>query len=283
MPAVEEASAGRIGGITEAKRVADYARTKGVTFVNHTFTSHLTLVSSLQPMAGGEEGALCEYPTELKPMAYETTREHIEPDADGLLRLPDFFARVHAAGLNDTLATPLLLIGLMAYGWLIYIPQQVVYGPAYPIAHTPTEVSLRYRDVTVTEPVDGISLQGWYIPVGNARAAVLFLHGGGERGDGREELNYVLWHGPLREAWIQGRELPFIMIGPHLPVLGQHDQVQLRAGRPLPVRLPTGPVPPRPEERPARTMARAHERRRRSSSRHRKVSYSSAVAAPGRS
>ena len=73
----------------------------------------------------------------------------------------------------------LLLIGLMAYGWLIYIPQQVVYGPAYPIARTPTEVSLRYRDVTVTEPVDGISLQGWYIPVENARAAVLFLHGGG--------------------------------------------------------------------------------------------------------
>lgn len=31
----------------------------------------------------------------------------------GLLRLPDFFARVHAAGLNETLATPLLLIGLM--------------------------------------------------------------------------------------------------------------------------------------------------------------------------
>lgn len=31
----------------------------------------------------------------------------------GLLRLPDFFARVHAAGLNETLATPLLLLGLM--------------------------------------------------------------------------------------------------------------------------------------------------------------------------
>ena len=90
--------AGRIGGITEAKRVADYARTKGVTFVNHTFTSHLTLVSSLQPMAADpasgsapEAGsdALCEYPTELKPMAYEMSRQHITPDADGLLRLPE--------------------------------------------------------------------------------------------------------------------------------------------------------------------------------------------------
>jgi multicomponent Na+:H+ antiporter subunit G len=31
----------------------------------------------------------------------------------GVLRLPDFFSRVHAAGLTETLGTPLLLIGLM--------------------------------------------------------------------------------------------------------------------------------------------------------------------------
>ncbi|MCB1788931.1 MAG: monovalent cation/H(+) antiporter subunit G [Gammaproteobacteria bacterium] len=31
----------------------------------------------------------------------------------GLLRMPDFFARVHAAGLTETLAAPLLLSGLM--------------------------------------------------------------------------------------------------------------------------------------------------------------------------
>lgn len=31
----------------------------------------------------------------------------------GLLRLPDFFSRVHAAGMTETLATPLLLIGLL--------------------------------------------------------------------------------------------------------------------------------------------------------------------------
>lgn len=30
----------------------------------------------------------------------------------GLLRLPDFFSRVHAAGLTETLAAPLLLTGL---------------------------------------------------------------------------------------------------------------------------------------------------------------------------
>ena len=30
----------------------------------------------------------------------------------GLLRMPDFFSRVHAAGVTETLAAPLLLIGL---------------------------------------------------------------------------------------------------------------------------------------------------------------------------
>jgi L-alanine-DL-glutamate epimerase-like enolase superfamily enzyme len=81
--------AGRIGGISVAKRVADYARARGVTFVNHTFTSNLALSASMQAHAGIQEDVLCEYPTELKPMAYEMTREHIVPDSDGQIRLPD--------------------------------------------------------------------------------------------------------------------------------------------------------------------------------------------------
>jgi multicomponent Na+:H+ antiporter subunit G len=31
----------------------------------------------------------------------------------GLFRMPDFFSRVHASGVTETLAAPLLLIGLM--------------------------------------------------------------------------------------------------------------------------------------------------------------------------
>ena len=54
--------AGRIGGLAPAKRVADYARERGVTYVNHTFTSHLALSASLQPYAGHPAGAICEYP-----------------------------------------------------------------------------------------------------------------------------------------------------------------------------------------------------------------------------
>lgn len=85
---------------------------------------------------------------------------------------------------------------------------------------------------------------------------ILFLHGGGERGDGIEDLDYVLLHGPLGEAWIQRRDLPFIMIGPQLPVFEMHGQVRLREGRAKPVRLPAGSppradanLPDRPKER----------------------------------
>ncbi len=38
--------AGRIGGLSVAKRVADYAHACGVTYVNHTFTSQLALAAS---------------------------------------------------------------------------------------------------------------------------------------------------------------------------------------------------------------------------------------------
>jgi predicted peptidase len=50
---------------------------------------------------------------------------------------------------------------------------------------------------------------------------IYFLHGGGERGDGREDLDYVLLHGPLMEAWIQKRDLPFIIVAPQLPLFGR--------------------------------------------------------------
>ena len=81
--------AGRIGGITVAKDVADYAATKSVTYVNHTFTSNLALSASLQPFAGLESHVICEYPTELQALAREMTKNHITPDANGFLKAPD--------------------------------------------------------------------------------------------------------------------------------------------------------------------------------------------------
>ena len=80
---------GRIGGIGPAKRVADYAVSKGVTYVNHTFTSHLALCASLQPYAGLASHRICEYPVTPQPMAWEMCANHIEPDENGEVTVPD--------------------------------------------------------------------------------------------------------------------------------------------------------------------------------------------------
>ncbi|QIB33081.1 mandelate racemase/muconate lactonizing enzyme family protein [Ancylobacter pratisalsi] len=80
---------GRIGGIGPAKRVADHARAKGVTYVNHTFTSNLALSASLQPYAGVAEATLCEFPVALQPLAVELTANHIERDGNGEITAPE--------------------------------------------------------------------------------------------------------------------------------------------------------------------------------------------------
>jgi L-alanine-DL-glutamate epimerase-like enolase superfamily enzyme len=81
--------AGRIGGITVAKQVADYAVAKNIQFVNHTFTSNLALSASLQPLAGLEKHHLCEFPISLKALAAELTEEKIAPNEQGVLELPE--------------------------------------------------------------------------------------------------------------------------------------------------------------------------------------------------
>jgi predicted peptidase len=80
----------------------------------------------------------------------------------------------------------------------------------------------------------------------------MFLHGNGERGNGQGELGYVLKHGPLYEAWIQKRDLPFIIIAPQLPMFDMDQKVDyLRDRDPatIPERL-AGGTPPRPEAFP---------------------------------
>jgi len=81
--------AGRIGGISVSKRVADYAHAKGVTYVNHTFTTHLALSASIQPYAGLEDDTICEYPVEPKSLALDMTQTHIERDDNGQIHLPE--------------------------------------------------------------------------------------------------------------------------------------------------------------------------------------------------
>ena len=81
---------GRIGGISTAKQVADLAEERGVTYVNHTFTSHLALSAALQPYAGLADHELCAYPTEMSPLARDLTLEHLRAEGEeGRIYLPD--------------------------------------------------------------------------------------------------------------------------------------------------------------------------------------------------
>jgi L-alanine-DL-glutamate epimerase-like enolase superfamily enzyme len=110
---------GRIGGIGPAKEIADYAASRGVTFVNHTFTTHLALSASLQPFAGLASHEICEYPVEPKALAFELTRNHLMPDGDGLIHLPD------APGLGmeidpTTIACYLVDVEIRAKGEILY-------------------------------------------------------------------------------------------------------------------------------------------------------------------
>ena len=77
---------------------------------------------------------------------------------------------------------------------------------------------------------------------------ILFLHGNGERGDGKGELDWVLSHGPLYEAWIQQRELPFVVIAPQLPMFnqGEIDYIKNRDPARIPSRQVDG-TPSRPQ------------------------------------
>ena len=81
--------AGRIGGITSAKAVADYAAGKSVQFVNHTFTTPLALSASVQPYAGLRTHELCEYPAEPSALARDFCASPLVPDREGLIHLPE--------------------------------------------------------------------------------------------------------------------------------------------------------------------------------------------------
>lgn len=83
---------------------------------------------------------------------------------------------------------------------------------------------------------------------------LLFLHGDGERGDTLEDLDYLLKNGPLYEAWIQKRDLPFIIIAPQLGLFGRDktgpEYLTKRTRAMIPQRLAEG-VPPHSPDMPA--------------------------------
>lgn len=85
---------------------------------------------------------------------------------------------------------------------------------------------------------------------------ILFLHGTGERGDGADDLAFVLRFGPLAEAWCRKRDLPFVMAAPQLPLFDRSDHLRLRAGIAKPDERGERELPYEPEDRPARAARR---------------------------
>ncbi len=105
---------GRIGGITVGKKVADIAQCAGITYVNHTFTSHLALSASLQPFAGLEKDSLCEYPFESKQLAQDISRVKLEPDHNGNINIsekPGLGIEVNVEGLKKYLVDVEIKLG----------------------------------------------------------------------------------------------------------------------------------------------------------------------------
>lgn len=99
-------------------------------------------------------------------------------------------------------------------------------------------------------------LPAGYTPTDDKKWPVLyFLHGDGERGDTPDHLDYVLKIGPLYEAWIQKRDLPFIIVAPQLWLFGRDktgpDYLTQRTPADIPPRLAQG-VWPRPPVSPVR-------------------------------
>lgn len=82
---------------------------------------------------------------------------------------------------------------------------------------------------------------------------MLFLHGNGERGNGKDELDYVLKNGPVYEAWIQKKDIPFIIVSPQLHMFDFDKKglpyIDHRKKSEIPQRLEEG-VPKRPPDFP---------------------------------
>jgi multicomponent Na+:H+ antiporter subunit G len=56
----------------------------------------------------------------------------------GLLRLPDFYTRLHAAGMTDTLGAGLIILGMMVAGGLSLVTVKLVLLGAFILMTSPT-------------------------------------------------------------------------------------------------------------------------------------------------
>lgn len=80
---------GRIGGLTTAFQVRRLAERRGITYVNHTFKSHLSLAAAIQVFATAPGFELLEYPAGGSELSDRLVRNPLQRGADGLVRVPE--------------------------------------------------------------------------------------------------------------------------------------------------------------------------------------------------
>jgi len=81
--------AGRIGGITVARRVAERAAATGVVYVNHTFKSRLSVAAAIHAFADMEGFRHLEYPSAGSPLSEQLAPGAFERDASGRVAASD--------------------------------------------------------------------------------------------------------------------------------------------------------------------------------------------------
>ncbi len=74
------------------------------------------------------------------------------------------------------LAAAVLLILLIVVGPAVFQPT----GHRLALTERPSDYGLRYEAVTFSPPDRPITLRAWWIPAENARATLIFVHGGGD-------------------------------------------------------------------------------------------------------
>jgi L-alanine-DL-glutamate epimerase-like enolase superfamily enzyme len=80
--------AGRIGGITPAHAVRRLADERSVTYVNHTFKSHLSLAAALHVFIASQRHSVAEYMVGGSELATALTSEPLARAADGTVTVP---------------------------------------------------------------------------------------------------------------------------------------------------------------------------------------------------
>jgi L-alanine-DL-glutamate epimerase-like enolase superfamily enzyme len=106
--------AGRIGGITIARDVCRLAAERGVTYVNHTFKSRLSLAAALHVFADHEPFQHLEYPTGRSRLAETLATGIGDRDGDGRVRMseePGLGVKINLDCVREFLAPVRIEIG----------------------------------------------------------------------------------------------------------------------------------------------------------------------------